>query len=83
MRPGPWTLTAHEARPGHEMQFSSIIESGVSIARAVFAFNSANVEGWGLYAEAIMRPYLPLEAPDDQPAVSPDARRRACFSIRC
>lgn len=58
---GAWTLTAHEARPGHEMQFSSIIESGVSTARAVFAFNSANVEGWGLYAEAIVRPYLPLE----------------------
>lgn len=58
---GAWTLTAHEARPGHEMQFSSILESGVSIARAVFAFNSANVEGWGLYAEAIVRPYLPLE----------------------
>jgi uncharacterized protein (DUF885 family) len=59
---GSWTLTAHEARPGHEMQFSSIIESGVSIARALFAFNSANVEGWGLYAEAIVRPYLPLDA---------------------
>ena len=59
---GSWTLTAHEARPGHEMQFSSIIESGVSVTRALFAFNSANVEGWGLYAEAIVRPYLPLEA---------------------
>jgi hypothetical protein len=59
---GSWTLTAHEARPGHEMQFSSIIESGVSVARAVFAFNSANVEGWALYAEAVVRPYLPLEA---------------------
>ena len=59
---GSWTLTAHEARPGHEMQFSSILESGVSLTRALFAFNSANVEGWGLYAEAIMRPYLPLDA---------------------
>ncbi len=59
---GSWTLTAHEARPGHEMQFSSIIESGVSIARALFAFNSVNVEGWALYAEAEIRPYLPLEA---------------------
>lgn len=58
---GAWTLTAHEARPGHEMQFSSIVESGVSITRAVFAFNSANVEGWGLYAEAVVRPYLPIE----------------------
>jgi hypothetical protein len=59
---GSWTLTAHEARPGHEMQFSSIVENGVSTARMLFAFNSANVEGWGLYAEAVMRPYLPLEA---------------------
>ena len=24
-----WTLTAHEARPGHELQFSSMIEAGV------------------------------------------------------
>jgi hypothetical protein len=59
---GAWTLTAHEARPGHELQFSSMIESGVSVARAVFAFNSANVEGWGLYAEAIAKPYMPLDA---------------------
>jgi len=58
---GAWTLTAHEARPGHEMQFSSIIETGVSMARAIYAFNSANVEGWGLYAEAITKPYMPLE----------------------
>ena len=29
-----WTLTAHEARPGHELQFSRMVESGVSIARA-------------------------------------------------
>ncbi len=58
---GTWTLTAHEARPGHELQFSAMIEMGVSITRAVFAFNSANVEGWGLYAEAIAKPYMPLE----------------------
>jgi hypothetical protein len=56
-----WTLTAHEARPGHELQFASIVEQGVSTARAVFAFNSANVEGWGLYAEAITYPYMPPE----------------------
>ncbi|MDB5986012.1 MAG: hypothetical protein JWR16_1065 [Nevskia sp.] len=58
---GAWTLTAHEARPGHELQFSSMIEHGVSIARAVFAFNSVNVEGWGLYSEAEMKPYFPLD----------------------
>jgi hypothetical protein len=56
-----WTLTAHEARPGHELQFSSMLENGVSLARALFAFNSVNVEGWALYAEAEMQPYLPLD----------------------
>lgn len=56
-----WSLTAHEARPGHEMQFSAMIENGVSIPRAVFAWNSANTEGWGLYAEAIMQQHLPSE----------------------
>lgn len=56
-----WTLTAHEARPGHELQFARMLEEGVSIARAVFAFNSVNVEGWALYAEAEMQPYEPPE----------------------
>ena len=56
-----WTLAAHEARPGHEMQFTTMIRGGVSTARGVFAFNSANVEGWALYAEAISKPYMPLE----------------------
>jgi hypothetical protein len=56
-----WTLTVHEARPGHEMQFAAMVEGGVSTARAVYAFNSTNVEGWGLYSEAVMKPYMPLE----------------------
>jgi hypothetical protein len=56
-----WTLTVHEARPGHELQFASIIEKGVSLTRALFAFNSVNVEGWALYCEAEMKPYMPLD----------------------
>jgi len=56
-----WTLTAHEARPGHELQFASMVENGVSLARALFAFNSVNVEGWALYAEAETQPHLPLD----------------------
>jgi uncharacterized protein (DUF885 family) len=56
-----WTLTAHEARPGHELQFDSMVERGVSLARALYAFNSTNAEGWGLYSEYIMQPYEPLE----------------------
>jgi len=58
-----WTLTAHEARPGHELQFDSMVEHGVSQARALYAFNSTNVEGWGLYSEWITKPFMP---PDGQ-----------------
>lgn len=54
-----WTLTAHEARPGHDLQFSSMVQRGVSQARSIFAFNSTNVEGWALYAEYFMLPYMP------------------------
>jgi uncharacterized protein (DUF885 family) len=56
-----WTLIAHEARPGHELQFDSMVEHGTSKARTLFAFNSTNVEGWGLYAEYITLPYMPKE----------------------
>jgi len=56
-----WTITAHECRPGHELQFAGMIESGVSQARIIYAFNSVNVEGWALYAEAVMKQYMPLE----------------------
>ena len=56
-----WTLAAHEARPGHELQFASMVEQGMSLARATFAFNSTNVEGWGLYSEALILPYMPAE----------------------
>ncbi len=56
-----WTLIAHEARPGHELQFDAMVERGVSLARALFAFNSTNVEGWGLYSEWFMLPYMSEE----------------------
>lgn len=56
-----WALTVHEARPGHELQFSSLVENGTSLARVIFAMNSANAEGWGLYSESIMQEFLPIE----------------------
>ena len=56
-----WPMTSHEARPGHELQFDSMVEHGVSQARAQYAFNSTNVEGWGLYAEWVMQPYEPAD----------------------
>ncbi|MEJ2084051.1 MAG: DUF885 domain-containing protein [Acidobacteriota bacterium] len=57
-----WSLIVHEGRPGHELQLASIMERGVSKARAFYAINSTNVEGWALYAESEMKPYLPLDA---------------------
>lgn len=56
-----WTIIAHEARPGHELQFDKMVEEGTSQARVLYAFNSTNVEGWGLYSEYITLPYMPLE----------------------
>jgi uncharacterized protein (DUF885 family) len=38
-----------------------MVERGVSQARTLYAFNSVNVEGWALYAEAEMVPSEPLE----------------------
>ena len=60
-RSSAWTITAHEARPGHELQFDSMLEHGVSLARVRYAYNSTNVEGWGLYSEYLMKPYMPLD----------------------
>ena len=56
-----WTLAAHEGRPGHEMQITRALENGVSMARVLFSLNTANLEGWALYIEAEVKPYLPLE----------------------
>jgi uncharacterized protein (DUF885 family) len=56
-----WPLSAHEARPGHELQFSSLATGAVSLARKLFAFNSVNVEGWGLYSEWLIEPFMPPE----------------------
>jgi Bacterial protein of unknown function (DUF885) len=60
-RAAAWTLSAHEGRPGHDLQFTAMVERGVSLARSIFAFNSVNVEGWALYAEAEFKPYEPPE----------------------
>ena len=56
-----WTLAAHEGRPGHEMQITRALENGISKARVFFSLNTANLEGWALYIEAELKPYLPLE----------------------
>jgi hypothetical protein len=55
------SLTAHEGRPGHDLQFGTVLDRGVSTIRAHYAFNSVNVEGWGLYAEWLMEPSFTLD----------------------
>lgn len=56
-----WTLTAHEGRPGHDLQFTTIQDRGLSKARTEFAYNAANHEGWATYAEDIIQPYMPID----------------------
>ena len=46
----------------------------MSVARVRYAFNSTNVEGWGLYSEYIMQPYMPLEGQLMSLRLSPAAR---------
>lgn len=53
-----YTLTAHEAIPGHALQFEKFSDSGTTIARGHFAFSSANIEGWGLYSEDMISPHM-------------------------
>jgi len=58
----PENAKRYDAAAGRALvQFATMVERGVSLARAVFAFNSTNVEGWGLYAESLMIPYFPPE----------------------
>ena len=54
-------LLAHEGRPGHDLQFGRMIDIGVSMTRAIYAMNSVNAEGWGLYAEDLVYPHLKEE----------------------
>lgn len=56
-----WTLTAHEGRPGHDLQFAIVKQQNLSSARTEFASNAVGVEGWATYAEKIMLPHMPLE----------------------
>lgn len=53
------TLTAHEARPGHELQFMRLAgENGEgSRTRLAFGSTAANAEGWAVYVEHLLMPY--------------------------
>jgi hypothetical protein len=60
---GAYTMYVHEGRPGHELQVRSFNDPAkTSKIRATWAFNSTNAEGWAMYAEAAILPYLTKEA---------------------
>ena len=48
-----WTLTAHEARPGHELQFDNMLEHGVSLARVRSAFGFASAATFALFGAGL------------------------------
>jgi uncharacterized protein (DUF885 family) len=56
-----WPMTVHEARPGNDLQFNAMLEHGVSLARMLYAFNSTDLDSWGLYSEWMMQPYEPAD----------------------
>lgn len=51
-------LTAHETIPGHGIQYQFIKEQEISIIRSWLGMTSANSEGWALYAEDLVFPFL-------------------------
>ncbi len=58
-----WTLTIHEAMPGHGLHYACVLDSPLSRVRTVLDDNCrALIEGWAQYAEAELRPDLPAGA---------------------
>ena len=59
-------LIVHEGRPGHDLQFSRMVELYVegklNLIETVIASNSVNAEGWAHYVEYLMTDYMSLES---------------------
>lgn len=59
-------LIVHEGRPGHDLQFSRMVElflqGEMNLIETVIASNSANAEGWAHYVEYLMTPYMSKES---------------------
>ncbi len=59
-------LIVHEGRPGHDLQFSRMLElyvqGNLNLIETVVASNSANAEGWAHYVEYLMTPYMSKQA---------------------
>ncbi len=55
-------LMAHEGRPGHDLHLRRVLSPDMSLVRASYAENPVNHEGWALYAEDLIYPYVNIEA---------------------
>jgi len=60
-----YALTAHEGRPGHDLQFSRMVEltlqGKMNLFESVLSDNPTNVEGWAHYVEYAMSEHFPPE----------------------
>jgi hypothetical protein len=58
-------LLAHEGRPGHDQQFSTVAEllkeKRLNYISGMLVQQMPYIEGWGLYAEDLMMPHLTME----------------------
>ncbi len=63
---GAYALCAHEGRPGHDLQFSRMVEESLkgnlNLFETVLASNSTNAEGWAHYVEYAMATHFTPEA---------------------
>lgn len=63
---GAYALSAHEGRPGHDLQFSSIVtqtvEGHMNLLESVLCSNSTNAEGWAHYVEYWMAKHYTSQA---------------------
>jgi uncharacterized protein (DUF885 family) len=61
-----YALMAHEGRPGHDLQFSRMLDQYLAgqndLIQNVVAMNSVNCEGWAHYAEYLMYPHCDNKA---------------------
>ncbi len=54
-------IAAHEVL-GHAVQLTAMRKSGLSLTRSFLAATAAALEGWAVYVESEVRPFLPLES---------------------
>jgi hypothetical protein len=60
-RASVWLLAAHEVHPGHALRIAAAAREGRSLARSLLGYSLAASEGWAVYVESEILPYLPVE----------------------